>query len=260
VESWIRRHTPTDAHCVLTDVTGAYAMLNLQGPAARALLQQLTPQELSNEAFPFGSCREIAIGYQKALAVRLTYVGELGWELYVPTPFALPVYDALVAEGARHGLRHCGYHTLNSLRIEKAYRDWSHDIGPDDDPLQAGLAFTCAWDKPGGFIGREALLQRRGAGSPTRRLVQFLLEDPSALLYHNEPIFRDGSSNGYTTSAMYGHTLGAAVALGYLEHPQGVSDEFVRSGRYEIQIDTRRIPARASLAPLYDPKGLRVRQ
>ncbi|MGA8707293.1 MAG: FAD-dependent oxidoreductase [Steroidobacteraceae bacterium] len=260
VESWIRRHTPADAHCLLTDVSDAYAMLNLQGPAARALLQQLTPQDLSNEAFPFGSCREIAIGYQKALAVRLTYVGELGWELYVPTPFALPVYDALVAEGARHGLRHCGYHTLNSLRIEKAYRDWSHDIGPDDDPLQAGLAFTCAWDKPGGFIGREAVLQRRAAGTPTRRLVQFQLEDPSALLYHNEPIFRDGSSNGYTTSAMYGHTLGAAVALGYLEHPQGVSDEFVRSGRYEIQIDTRRIPARASLAPLYDPKSLRLRQ
>jgi len=259
VEAWIRNHTPPEAHCFLTDVTGGYAMLNIQGPASRALLQQLTPQNLANEAFPFGSCREIQIGYQSALAVRLTYVGELGWELYIPTPFALPVYDALIAEGAAHGLRHCGYHTLNSLRIEKAYRDWSHDIGPDDDPLQAGLAFTCAWDKPRGFIGRDALLQRREAGVPKRRLVQFLLEDSDAMLYHNEPVFRDGAINGYTTSAMYGHTLGAAVALGYLENPAGVSDDYVRDGAYEIQINARRVPARASLAPLYDPKSLRVR-
>ena len=260
VEAWIRNHTPPEAHCFLTDVTGSYAMLNIQGPASRALLQRLTPQDLSNDAFPFGTCREIKIGYQSALAVRLTYVGELGWELYIPTPFALPVYDALIAEGPAHGLRHCGYHTLNSLRIEKAYRDWSHDIGPDDDPLQAGLAFTCAWDKPRGFIGREALLQRREAGAPKRRLVQFLLEDAEAMLYHNEPIFRDGAINGYTTSAMYGHTLGAAVALGYLEHPEGVSDDYVRNGHYEILINAHRIPARASLAPLYDPKSLRVRR
>jgi heterotetrameric sarcosine oxidase gamma subunit len=260
VEAWIRRHVPAEAHCVLTDLTGAYAMLNVQGPAARELLQGLTDADLAHAAFPFGSCREIQIGYQSALALRLSYVGELGWELYVPTPFALPVYDALVAAGAAHGLRHCGYHALNSLRIEKAYRDWSHDIGPDDDPLQAGLAFTCAWDKPGGFIGREALLQRRAEGLPRRRLVQFLLEDPAEMLYHNEPIYRDGEINGYTSSAMYGHTLGGAVALGYLESPDGVSDEFVRAGRYEIQIDRRRVPARASLTPLYDPGNLRIRR
>jgi heterotetrameric sarcosine oxidase gamma subunit len=260
VESWIRNHTPPEAHCVLTDMSGAYAMLNVQGPASRALLQGLSPQDFSNAGFPFGSCREIQIGYQNALALRLTYVGELGWELYIPTCFALPVYDALVAAGKAHGLRHCGYHALNSLRIEKAYRDWSHDIGPDDDPLQAGLAFTCAWDKPGGFIGRESLLRSRAAGLPKRRLVQFMLEDAEPLLYHNEPIYRDGAINGHTTSAMYGHTLGAAVALGYLESPDGVSDDYVKSGRYEIQIDRRRVPARVSLTPLYDPKSLRVRQ
>jgi 4-methylaminobutanoate oxidase (formaldehyde-forming) len=260
VEAWIRNHTPAEAHCVLTDVSGAYAMLNVQGPASRELLQSLSEHDLSNRAFPFGSCREIQIGYQGALAVRLTYVGELGWELYIPTPFALPVYDALIAAGSAYGLRHCGYHALNSLRIEKAYRDWSHDIGPDDDPLQAGLAFTCAWDKPGGFIGRDALLQRRAAGAPQRRLVQFLLEDPEPMLYHNEPIYRDGHINGYTSSAMYGHTLGGAVGLGYLECAEGVNDDYVQSGRYEIQIDRRRVPARASLTPLYDPGSLRVRQ
>lgn len=259
VESWIRRHIPEDAHCTVTDQSAAWAMLNLQGPSSRDLLRQLTSADLSNEAFPFGSCREIDLGYQGALAIRLTYVGELGWELYIPTPFALPIYDALIAEGNRHGLRHCGYHTLNSLRLEKAYRDWSHDIGPDDDPLQAGLAFTCAWQKPGGFIGREALLEKRASGLPKRRLVQFLLEDPQPLLYHNEPIFRDGALVGHTTSGMYGHTLGAAVALGYVEQDGGVTDEFVTSGRFAIQVDTRQVPARASLTPLYDPRSLRVR-
>jgi heterotetrameric sarcosine oxidase gamma subunit len=258
VEAWIRNHTPADACCVLTDVSGAYAMLNVQGPASRALLGALSPDDFSDAAFPFATCREIRIGYQTVLAVRLTYVGELGWELYVPTPFALPVYDALVAEGRSHGLRHCGYHTLNSLRIEKAYRDWSHDIGPDDTPLEAGLAFTCAWDKPGGFVGREALLALR-AGPPRRRLVQFLLEDPAPLVYHNEPIYRDGERVGYVTSGMYGHTLGAAVALGYVGHDAGVTAQFVAGGRFEIELAERRVGARASLTPLYDPRNLRVR-
>ncbi|MBS0374428.1 MAG: GcvT family protein [Proteobacteria bacterium] len=259
VEAWIRNHVPTRAACVLTDVTGAYAMLNVQGPNSRALLQALSPDDFSNAGFPFATAREIRLGYQTALAIRLTYVGELGWELYVPTPFALPVYDALVAAGARHGLAHCGYHALNSLRLEKAYRDWSHDVGPDDTPLEAGLAFTCAWRKPGGFVGEEALAALRGAGAPRRRLVQFLLEDPSADAYHNEPIYRDGERVGYVTSAMYGHTLGATVALGYVGHPDGVSPEFVAAGRYEIELADRRVAARASLAPLYDPKNARVR-
>jgi len=260
VEAWIRNHTPADAHCALTDLSGAYAMLNVQGPGSRALLQSLSGQDLSNHAFPFATCREIQLGYQSALAFRLSYVGELGWELYVPTPFALSVYDALIHAGAGHGLRHCGYHALNSLRIEKAYRDWSHDIGPYDDPLQAGLAFTCDWNKPEGFIGREALLERRAAGPARRRLLQFLLEDPEPLLYHNEPIYRDCHIGGYTTSAMYGHTLGGAVALGYLEADVGISEAYVAAGRYEIQINRRRVPARASLTPLYDPKSTRIRQ
>jgi heterotetrameric sarcosine oxidase gamma subunit len=258
VEAWIRNHVPPQSHCVVTDVTGAYAMLNVQGPLSRALLQAVSPADLSDGAFAFGTCREIPVGYQSALALRLTYVGELGWELYIPTAFALPVYDALVEAGRPLGLQHCGYHALNSLRIEKAYRDWAHDIGPDDDPFQAGLAFTCAWDKPGGFIGREALLKRRDA-VPGRRLVQFVLEDPEPLLYHNEPIFRDGDLAGHTTSGMYGHTLGSAVALGYVEHVAGATDDYVASGRYEIQIADRRVPARASLEPMLDPQGTRIR-
>ncbi|HUO79655.1 MAG TPA: FAD-dependent oxidoreductase [Steroidobacteraceae bacterium] len=259
VEAWIRDQTPAEACCVVTDVSGAYAMLNVQGPASRALLASLSPDDFGNAAFPFATCREIRIGYQTALALRLTYVGELGWELYIPTPFALPVYDALLAAGAAHGLKHCGYHTLNSLRIEKAYRDWSHDVGPDDTPLEAGLAFTCAWGKTGGFVGREALIAAREAGPPRRRLVQFLLEDPEPLVYHNEPIYRDGERVGYVTSGMYGHTLGAAVALGYVGDARGVTPEFVSGGRFEIELAARRVRARASLAPLYDPKSARVR-
>ena len=258
VEAWIRQCIPAEAHCVVTDVTQAYAMLNVQGPRSRALLQALSPADFSNEGFPFGTCREIELGYQSALALRMSYVGELGWELYIPTAFAVAVYDALAAAGAALGLRHCGYHALNSLRIEKAYRDWAHDIGPDDTPLQAGLSFTCAWNKPGGFTGREALLAQREA-VPDRRLVQFLLADPRPMLYHNEPIYRDGELCGYTTSAMYGHTLGGAVALGYVSGPAGASEAYVSCGRYEIQVSAERVPARAALRPLYDPTSSRVR-
>ncbi len=259
VEAWIRNHIQEDTFCTVSDVSEAYAMLNVQGPASRALLQAVSADDFSTAGFPFATCREIRIGYQTALALRLTYVGELGWELYIPTSFAQPVYDALVDAGRAHGLQHCGYHSLNSLRIEKAYRDWPHDIGPADSPLEAGLGFTCDWSKPDGFIGREALLEQRAAGLPRRRLVQFVLDDPEPMLYHNEPIYRDRERVGFVTSGMYGHTLGAAVALGYVANPAGCSDAYIHAGRYEIEIASARVAARASLAPLYDPKNLRVR-
>jgi heterotetrameric sarcosine oxidase gamma subunit len=259
VEALVRNQISSDLHCVVTDVTGAYAMLNVQGPHSRALLQAVSSSDFSASAFPFATCREIKIGYQTALAMRITYVGELGWELYIPTAFALPVYDALIEAGKAFGLAHCGYHTLNSLRIEKAYRDWSHDIGPHDTPLEAGLGFTCAWDKPGGFVGREVLLKQRENSPLKRRLAQFVLDDPAPMLYHNEPIYRDGELNSYTTSAMYGHTLGASVAMGYVVNASGVSDDYILSGRYEIDIGGRRFSARCSLKPFYDPGNLRIR-
>jgi heterotetrameric sarcosine oxidase gamma subunit len=258
VIAWLTDHIDPDCHCVVTDVSDGWCMLNVQGPRSRELLSAVGSGDWSNQAFPFGTAREVQIGYQAALALRITYVGELGFELYVPVPFAPAVYDTLVEAGRPLGLRHCGYHTLNSLRIEKAYRDWSHDIGPDDTPLEAGLAFTCAWVKSGGFIGREALLEARR--SPRRRrLVQFLLEDPEPMLYHNEPILMNGRPVGLITSAMYAHTLGAAAGLGYVSHEAGVSDELIARGKFEILIGERRIAARASLRPLYDPRGERVR-
>ena len=256
--AWLEQQIDRGLHCVVTDISDAWCVLNVQGPRSRALLQGVASGDWSDAAFPFRTAREVQIGYQSALALRLTYMGELGWELYVPVPFTAGVYDALVAAGDAFGLRHCGYHALNSLRIEKAYRDWSHDIGPDDSPLEAGLAFTCVWDKPGGFIGREALLAARDRPR-TRRLVQFLLEDPDAMLYHHEPILRDGEPVGIVTSGMYGHTLGGAVGLGYVRCAAGVDDEFIGRGRFEILIANRRVPARASLRPFYDPAGERVR-
>jgi len=259
VEAWIRNLIPEEARCTVSDLSDAYAMLNVQGPASRALLRAISSDDFSAAGFPFATCREVRIGYHTVLALRLTFVGELGWELYIPTSFAQGVYDTLIEAGRGHGLKHCGYHTLNSLRIEKAYRDWPHDIGPADTPLEAALAFTCDFKKPGGFIGREALLALREAGPPRRRLAQFLLDDPEPLVYHNEPIYRDGVRVGFVTSGMYGHTLGAAVALGYVAHADGCSDEYLQSGRYEIELARAKVSARCSLTPMYDPKNLRVR-
>ncbi|HUN46592.1 MAG TPA: FAD-dependent oxidoreductase [Stellaceae bacterium] len=256
--AWLRRHIPSEARVAAVDVTSAYAVLSLMGPRSRELLQALTPDDFSNAAFPFASSREIDLAYARVRATRITYVGELGWELYVPTEFAPGVYDALVAEGARFGLRHAGYHALNSLRIEKAYRHWGHDITEEDTPLEAGLGFAVGWKKPD-FIGRDALLRQQEKGL-TRRLVTFALDDPRRMLYHNEPIWRDGRLVGRITSGMYGHTVGAAIGLGYVaDEGRVVPDSYVTSGRFEIEIAGDRVPARAVLGALYDPKSERVK-
>ena len=255
---WLKRHIPDGAHAWLTDVTSGYAVIALMGPKSRDLLAELTDADLSNEAFPFATSRDIDVGYAHVRASRMSYVGELGWELYPPTEFAAGVYDAVVAAGEQHGLVHAGFHALNSLRMEKAFRHWGHDITDEDTPLEAGLGFAVAWDKNVEFVGRAALLAQREAGV-AKRLVQFALEDPEPLLYHNEPVWRDGERVGYITSAMYGYTLGRAVGLGYVNHALGVDAAFVNEGAYEIEIAGDRYPARASLRPLYDPKAERMK-
>jgi 4-methylaminobutanoate oxidase (formaldehyde-forming) len=254
---WIRRHVD-GASAALTDVTSAYAVLGLMGPRSRALLGRLSDADLSNDAFPFLTSREIAVGYAPVRAQRITYVGELGWELHVPTECAAAVYDAIVEAGEPLGLRHAGYHAMDSLRIEKAYRSWGHDLGSEDTPLEAGLGFCVRFDKPGEFLGRDALLAQR-AKPLARRLVVFTLEDPEPLVYHDEPIWRDGTLVGRITSGAYGHTVRRAVGLGYVAHPDGVTDGWIAGGRWELEIACERVPARASLAPPYDPKSLRVR-
>lgn len=262
--SYLKDHIPAEARVVATDITSSYAVLSVMGPRSRDLLQSLAgpapANSLSNEAFPFGWSREIDIGYARVRASRVTYVGELGWELYIPTEFATGVFDVLVAAGAEFGLRHAGYHALNSLRMEKGYRHWGHDISPDDTPLEAGLGFVVAWDKPGGFIGRDALLAQK-AGGLTRRMVQFALADPDRRLYHNEPIWRDGAIVGSITSGMYGHTVDASLGMGYVSAPDGslCDREYVLSGGYEIEVAGERVAARVSLDPWYDPKSARVR-
>ena len=202
--------------------------------------------------------QEIDIGYARVMALRLTYVGELGWELYVPTEFTLHVFDRLVEAGADVGLRHAGLNALETLRLEKAYRDYCHDIDNLDTPIEAGLRFAVDFDKPGGFIGKEAVLKQREEGVQVR-LVQFLLEDPEPLLHAEEPIYRDGVRVGYIKAGGYGHTLGGAVGLGPVENEGGVTPDFVKSGSYEIEVSGTRYPARASLRPMYDPKGERIR-
>nr|NIV28365.1 FAD-dependent oxidoreductase [Anaerolineae bacterium] len=186
-------------------------------------------------------------------------VGELGWELYVPTEFTLHVFDMLVEAGADVGLKHAGFQALNTLRLEKAYRDYGYDIDNTDTPLEVGLGFAVDFAKPGGFIGREALLRQKEEGVLKHRLVQFLLEDPEPLLYGSEPIYRDGELVGHLNSGGYGHTLGGAMGLGNVENEKGVTADFVKSGTYEIQVAGARYPAKASLRPMYDPKGERVR-
>ena len=255
---WLRRHIGPGEFATITDVTMAWAMISVMGPEARRTLQPLTDHDLSNEAFPFGTSQEIDLGYGYVRATRITYVGELGWELLIPAEFAGHIHDTLVkADGT--GLRHAGYHALNSLRLEKAYRSWGHDIARRDTPLEAGLGFAVAWDKPGGFIGREALAQQRERG-PARRLVQFALDDPDALAYHDEPVYRDGVLAGALSSAAYGHTLGRTVGLGYVTAPEpGTERSWYTAGTYEIEIAAERVPARASLRPMYDPASERPR-
>ena len=259
--AWLQRHIPADARAVAVDVSSSMAVLSLMGPNSRALLQGLTPADLSNAAFPFGSSQVIDLGYARVRASRITYVGELGWELYIPTEFAAGVFDVLMAAGQDHGLKLCGYHALNSLRMEKGYRHWGHDISDEDTPLQAGLGFAVALDKPGGFIGQDALRQHKAQGL-SRRLLQFALQDGSRLLYHNEPVLRDGAIVGRISSGMYGHALGQSLGMGYVAcgSAAGADDAAqLLQGRYEIEVAGVRVAATASLQPWYDPKGLRIK-
>lgn len=256
---WLKRHIPDDAHCVLTNVTSSMGVISIMGPRSRDLLQSITPDDLSHAGFPFATSREIEMGFCYVRASRITFVGELGWELYIPTEFMQDIYDRIMAAGAERGLVHAGYHALNSLRMEKAYRHWSHDITDEDSPLEAGLGFVIKFDKSGGFIGREALLAQRERGL-SRRLLQLCLNDPVPLIYHNEPIWRDGELVGHITSGAYGHTLGGAVGLGYVSLEPGASDEAALSGQFEVEVACERVPAEVSLRPLYDPDNAQIRR
>ena len=259
VHTWMRRHfAESDAHAFATDVTSGFAQLNVQGPRSRELLQATTSADLSGEAFPFRAARWIDIGFARVLCIRITYLGELGYELHIPAEQALAVYDRLVAAGEPLGLRHAGLKALASLRMEKAYRDYGHDIDNTDSVLEAGLGFAVALDKPGGFIGRDAVLARKASGPLRRRLVQVLLEDPEPLLFHAEVVSRNGKPAGYIRAASYGFTLGGAVGLAMVDADEPIDQKYLDAGEWTVQIGDACYPASASLRPLYDPSSKRV--
>jgi 4-methylaminobutanoate oxidase (formaldehyde-forming) len=272
--AWLRR-AARGRDVTITDVTEQIAMLGLMGPKARMVLEQLTDSDLSNDGFPFGTAREITIrppepGAGQAVeftvfANRMTYVGELGWELYVPYEHAVALHDALVEVGRPLGLRHAGYHAMNTLRLEAGYRHWGHDITDEDTPIEAGLAFAVAWDCEGGFRGREALLKQKDQPR-MKRLIQFRLEDADRLVYHDEPIYRNGQYVGRTTGGMWSYTENRCLAMGYLSPAEddpsgadGVTKAWLDDGTFEIEVATRRIPATPSIRSFYDPKNERVR-
>jgi 4-methylaminobutanoate oxidase (formaldehyde-forming) len=259
VLAWLRRNTPAQAHFFTTNITSAYSVLSIQGPKSRDFLSRITHADLSNEAFPFLTMQEIDIGYALVKAIRITYVGELGWELYIPSEFSTHVYDKIIEAGEDFGLKLIGLQALDTLRLEKAYRDYGGDIDNTDTPLEVGLGRFVKFDKPGGFIGREALLALKKTGY-RYHMPQFLLEDPEPMLHYGEIIYRDGKPVGYIMAGGYGHTLGASVGVGPVDnHGDIVTQEYILSGSYEIDIAGKRYPAKVSLQPMYDPKLERVR-
>ncbi|MEC8146292.1 MAG: FAD-dependent oxidoreductase [Pseudomonadota bacterium] len=260
---WINGHIPDGAHCFAMDVTVSESVMAVMGPEARDFLQPLIPQSLANEDFAFGTAQPIEIGHGIARAHRVTYVGELGWELYVSTDMANHVFDALMARAAVHPLRMCGLHALDSCRIEKAFRHFGHDISNEDHVLEAGLGFAVQEGKPdtrfGGMIGADAVKAKRNDGL-SQRLMQFKLNDAQPLLYHNEAILRDGEIVGYLTSGNYGHHLGGAIGLGYVKcREDGESAESQLGSEYSIDVAGTIVPAEVSFRPMYDPKSAQVR-
>lgn len=254
-QTWMQRHVG-DFRVVITDVTAGEGVLAVMGPRSRELLERVSPNDFSNDANPFGTAQEIELGLGLARVHRVTYVGELGWEVYVSSDMAGHAFETLFEAGQDLGLKLCGMHMMDTCRIEKGYRHFGHDITAEDHVLEAGLGFAVKTDKPQ-FIGRDAVLRKKDAGLD-RRLLQFRLTDPEPLLYHNEPILRDGQIVGFLTSGAYGHHLGGAMGLGYVPCA-GEKPADVLASTYEIDVAGTRVKAEVSLKPMYDPASERVK-
>jgi 4-methylaminobutanoate oxidase (formaldehyde-forming) len=259
-QSWISRHADPADHVDVVDVSSAYAVYGVMGPRSRRLLSSLSRSDFSNEAFPFGTSRMIDLGYSTVRATRITYVGELGWELYVPGEFAVGVYELLASAGRGLGLVDAGYYSINSLRLEKGYRAWGSDLTPDYTPVDAGLLWTCKLKTDIDFLGRSAVEKSRAEG-PTRRLVSLVVGDPEPMLWGGELVARDGEAAGQVTSAAWGATVGSCVALAYLWRPDGtpVTADYLASGQYRIDVAGTRYPVEVHLRAPYDPTNERVR-
>ena len=258
--AYLKRHASKANHCFVVDQTAAIPMLGVMGPNSRGLLQCLAPDtDFSNESFPFGTSKIIEIGYAQVRASRITYVGELGWELYIPGEFAAHVFERLTEEGKKLGLRMAGMHAMNACRMEKGYRHWGDDIGTEDTPLEAGLGFAVAFSKPFDFIGKDALVKQKQSLPLTKRLLQFKLTNCTRLLYREEPIWANGKRVGGITSGMYGHRVDASIGMGYVKSDEPITAEWLGKQKFEIEIGWERYEAIAQLEPMYDPKSLRVK-
>lgn len=257
--SWLQRHAEQGSDVKIEDVTDNYGVIALQGPNARAVLQTLTDVDLSNEAFAFGTGRWMKCGGVDLWAQRISYVGELGWEIFIPSGTALRFLDALLEAGKSFGLRPLGMHAVDALRMEKAFRHWGHDVVYEDNLVDAGLAFTAKPEKNVEFIGRDAFLQQKAAGISKKRMVSFLLEDSDPLLFHNEPILMNGKAVGYLTSGNYAHHLGAAIGMGYVTADEPLTADLLAKSRFAIQVNGKAQPAKASLKPFFDPTSSRMR-
>jgi 4-methylaminobutanoate oxidase (formaldehyde-forming) len=255
--NWVGRHILPEQDAAITDVSHAFAVLGVMGPNSRKLLNELTDADLSLEAFPFSTAQWISIARANVLALRITYVGELGWELHVRMDQIQSVYEAIQSVAKKFDLANAGYYSINSLRMEKAYRGWGSDITAGDTPYEAGLGFMVKLEKATDFIGKEALRKQKESGVK-RRLASFVVEDPAAMLWGGERIFRDGKLIGSTTSGYYGFTLGRALALGYVRHEETITPEFITSGKYTIDFAGKQYPAKALLQPPFDPKNERI--
>ena len=268
VGTWLQRNlNPSgDKHVFVSDVTGGFAQLNIQGPLSRNVMEKLTDTDMSHENFPFRMAKDISIGLARVLCARITYVGELGYELHIPAEYALCVYDEVIDAGKEFGLRHGGLKALGSLRMEKAYRDYGHDMDNLDSLLEVGLGFTADMQKAGGFIGKDHVAQQKAflkekKGLP-RRLVQVLVvNNPNVMMFHGEVIWRNGKRVGDVRAASYGHTLGGAVGLAMIEEAGGIliNKAYLAEGEWEVEIANEKFPVKVSLSPMYDPKNLKIK-
>jgi 4-methylaminobutanoate oxidase (formaldehyde-forming) len=258
IEPMIRRATRPGEHCTVTDVTSGTVLLSVQGPRSRQLLERVSSADLSTGSFPYLTAQTIDVGWARALALRITYLGELGYELHMPAEYGVGAYDALLEAGDDLGVRPVGLSAMTGLRLEKGYRDLGVDIDNTDNPLQAGLGFAVSFDKPGGFTGRRALLDLRATAPYRSQLVSLVVDDPDTLLFGNEPVLGDGEWVGYVRAAAYGHTLGASVGLAMVESKDGVTPEWLAGGRFEVDTPGGPRPVTLASAPPYDPARTRI--
>ena len=257
---WFKRHIDPASHCFVNDVTNQWTMLGVMGPNSRAMLEPLLGIDMSSAAFPFGKSIECEVGYAPVRVSRVSFVGEMGWEIMAPVEMATTLFDSLWEAGQSHGLKLAGLHALDSCRLEKKFLHYGHDIGDEDTPLEAGIGFVCAMDKAIAFKGHDVIAAQKASGKHlNKRLVQFVLNDPEPLFYHHEPILADGECIGYLTSGNYGHALGASVGLGYVKHDDKIDQAWLDEREWSIDVGGTVYAAKASIRAMYDPTGERMR-